>query len=173
MKTARTILVANLKETLYNKYGMSYKTTHRKPRNIMGKTKQNKTLLLAVAVLVIAMAAFFMVHAVFAPTAAEGAKAVTIEVIDNEEASTSYELHTDALYLRQALEEAEGLTFSGTEGSYGLMIETVNDCTADWDKDHAWWSVYVNGELANYGVDQQPVNDGDVFRLQYTTEANA
>ena len=138
----------------------------------MGKTKQNKTLLLAVAVLVIAMAAFFMVHAVFAPTA-EGAKAVTIEVIDNEEASTSYELHTDALYLRQALEEAEGLTFSGTEGSYGLMIETVNDCTADWDKDHAWWSVYVNGELANYGVDQQPVNDGDVFRLQYTTEANA
>ena len=30
---------------------MSYKTTHRKPRNIMGKTKQNKTLLLAVAVL--------------------------------------------------------------------------------------------------------------------------
>ena len=53
------------------------------------------------------------------------------------------------------------------------MIETVNDCTADWDKDHAWWSVYVNGELANYGVDQQPVNDGDVFCLQYTTEANA
>lgn len=152
---------------------MSYKTTHRKPRNIMGKTKQNKTLLLAVAVLVIAMAAFFMIHAVFTPPATEGAKTVTIEVVDNEEVSTSYELHTDALYLRQALEEAEGLTFSGTEGSYGLMIETVNDCTADWDKDHAWWSVYVNGELANYGVDQQPVNDGDVFCLQYTTEANA
>ena len=77
----------------------------------MGKTKQNKTLLLAVAVLVIAMAAFFMIHAVFTPPATEGAKTVTIEVVDNEEVSTSYELHTDALYLRQALEETEGLTF--------------------------------------------------------------
>ena len=34
-------------------------------------------------------------------------------------------------------------------------------------------SIYVNDELANYGVDQQPVTDGDVFRLEYTTESNA
>lgn len=136
----------------------------------MEKTKQNKILLLAAAVLVIAMAAFFLVHGIFATAPTGGAKTIAIEVVDNEQLSTSYELHTDALYLRQALEETEGLTFSGTEGSYGLMIETINDCTADWDKDHAWWSIYVNGELANYGIDQQPVNDGDTFRFQYTTE---
>ena len=86
----------------------------------MGKTKQNKTLLLAVAVLVIAMAAFFMIHAVFTPPATEGAKTVTIEVVDNEEVSTSYELHTDALYLRH-LSGGSDIDRHARDGAHGEL----------------------------------------------------
>jgi len=66
------------------------------------------------------------------------------------------------------MDEAEGLTYSGTEGAYGLMIDTVNGETADYSVDASYWSFNVNGEYCNYGIDQQPVNDGDAFSIVYT-----
>ena len=139
----------------------------------MTQKKQNKALLLCAILLLLAVFAFTLLYGMFSPQPAEGDKAIQIQVVDDKQQSTDYQIHTDASYLRQALEETDGLTFSGTEGAYGLMIETVNGITADWEQNQAWWSIYVNDELANYGVDNQPVADGDRFRLQYTTEANA
>ncbi|MDE6127680.1 MAG: DUF4430 domain-containing protein, partial [Lachnospiraceae bacterium] len=92
---------------------------------------------------------------------------ITIEFIDNTQSSTVYEVHTDAEYLRQAMEEAKGLEFSGTESEYGLMVETVNGVTPDYSVDGAYWSFYVNGAYCNYGVDSQPVEDGDAFVIKY------
>lgn len=97
----------------------------------------------------------------------QGAKAITIEVIDNEQKSIVYEVHTDAEYLRQAMEEADGLTVEGTESIYGLMVETVNGVTADYNVDGAYWAFYVNDTYCNYGVDEQPVADGDAFQIKY------
>ena len=85
-----------------------------------------------------------------------GSKAITIEVINQAE------------YLRQAMQEAEGLTFIGIEGPYGLMVTTVNDETADYNVNGAYWSFIVNGQYCNYGIDQQPVNDQDIFQIIYT-----
>lgn len=65
------------------------------------------------------------------------------------------------------MEEADGLEFSGTESEYGLMVETVNGVTADFNVDGAYWSFYVNGTYCNYGVDSQPVEDGDAFQIKY------
>ena len=100
----------------------------------------------------------------------EGSKSITIEVVDKEGESKAYELKTDAEYLRQAMEEAEGLTFSGAESDYGMMVDTVNDLTADYPTDGAYWSFYVNGEYCNYGIDTQPVADGDAFSIVYTID---
>lgn len=100
----------------------------------------------------------------------EGSKSVTIEVVNKEKESTTYRLKTDAEYLRQVMEEAEGLEFSGTESEYGMMVETVNGETADYAADSAYWSFYVNGEYCNYGIETQPVADGDAFSIVYTTE---
>lgn len=97
-----------------------------------------------------------------------GAKSVVIVVVNSEGAEASYDVKTDADYLRQAMEEAEGLEFTGTESAYGLMVETVNGETASWDVDQSYWAFYVNDEYCNYGVDSQPVNDGDTFKIVYT-----
>ena len=97
-----------------------------------------------------------------------GSKAITIEVINQAEEVTVYNIKTDAEYLRQAMQEAEGLTFVGVEGPYGLMVTTVNDETADYNVNGAYWSFIVNGQYCNYGIDQQPVNDQDIFQIIYT-----
>ena len=83
----------------------------------MENKKQNKKVLLVLIpiILVIALVVAFFV---FRPKPAEGSKAIVIQVVDDEKQSVEYSFRTDAEYLRQAMEEAEGLTFSGNESEY-------------------------------------------------------
>ncbi len=128
----------------------------------------NKKIVIGIVVLVALIGLFAILYNVFREKPVEGSKSITIEVVNKAEESTKYELKTDAEYLRQAMEEAEGLTFSGTESEYGMMVETVNGEKADYNVDGAYWGFYVNGEYCNNGIDTQPVEDGDVFSIVYT-----
>ncbi len=126
-----------------------------------------KTILIVVAaVLVVALmlGAYFL----FREKATQGEKAITITVIDSTGKETVYELNTDALYLIQAMDEAEGLTYEGEEGPYGMMISHINGEKAVYEEDNAYWGFNVNGDYCNYGVSEQPVNDGDAFEIVYT-----
>ena len=129
--------------------------------------KSKKGLIIGIVALVAVIAVLAVVFFVFVEKPTKGAKAITIEVVDDQGTKTTYNLNTDAEYLKQAMEEADGLTFSGSESDYGLYLETVNGLTADYNADGAYWSIYVNGAYGNYGVDSQPVADGDTYTLQY------
>ena len=96
-------------------------------------------------------------------------KAITIEVIDSAKKSVTYNVTTDAEFLRGAMDDTEGLEYSGDESQYGIMVKTVNGELADYDKNGAYWSFTVNGEYSNHGIDTQPVNEGDEFVIAYTT----
>jgi len=104
----------------------------------------------------------------FSEKAAEGSKAITITVVNSAAQETAYALKTDALYLRQAMDECEGLTYEGSEGPYGLMISSVNGEIADYNVNGAYWGFFVNDQYCNYGIDEQPVEDGDAFVIAYT-----
>lgn len=145
------------------------KSKEEKEMSEANKTMNKKKGLLAAVVLVLLIAAAAICYAVFSPKPVEGAKAVTIEVVDDAGETVTYDVKTDAEFLRQAMEEAEGLTFSGTESEYGLMVDTVNDLTASYEDNGAYWSFYVEGEYCNYGIDTQPVEDGQTFQIVYTT----
>lgn len=135
----------------------------------MAETKKsNKKVILAVATLAIVIVAMAAVFFMFREKPVEGSKSITIEVINKAQESKLYELKTDAEYLRQAMEEADGLEFGGTESEYGMMVESVNGEVADYNVDASYWSFYVNGEYCNYGIDTQPVLDGDAFEIVYT-----
>ncbi len=97
-----------------------------------------------------------------------GSKQITVKVVDKDGNVTEYVHFTDQDYLRKASEEIEGLTITGQESMYGLMIETINGITAIYEKDGAYWSIEVNGEYGMHGIDEQPVADGDVFAFVYT-----
>ena len=131
--------------------------------------KQTKIILGAVvALLIIALGVVFLLNR---PSASKGAKSVTIEVMDNNGTETSYSTNTDAEYLSEVFDEIDDLTVEGDVTDYGLYINTVNGVTADYSVDASYWAIYVNGEYGQYGADQQVVNDGDVFRLEYTVYA--
>lgn len=130
--------------------------------------KMNKKLLLGAGILVALIAVFAIVFALFSAKPVEGSKSITIEVVNKAQESTIYELKTDAEYLRGAMDEAEGLTYDGTESEYGMMISAINGEVADFNVDQSYWGFYVNGEYCNYGIDTQPVYDGDAFQIVYT-----
>ena len=132
------------------------------------KKKSNKKIILGVAVLAAVLILFVVLYLVFSPKAAGGAKDIVIEVVDDEGATISYDVKTDAEFLRGALDDAEGLTYDGTESEYGLMIETVNGLCADYVENGAYWAIMVDGAYGDYGVDQQPVEDGVTYQLVYT-----
>lgn len=139
----------------------------------MEEKKQNsnaKKIVIGVIVLAVVAAVLIGVYYFFGPKTSQGAKEFTLEVVDDKGETTDYTGHTDAEYLRQALEEleeTEDFTLEGDESEYGLYINTVNGITADYDADGAYWSVYVNEEYGNYGIDTQPVTDGDAYKLVY------
>lgn len=124
--------------------------------------KNKKVLLIAACALLIA--SMLIVYFVFSPKPSEGTKKISIEVEHLASENKSFEISTDADYLRQALEE-NGLV-AGIESTYGLWVQTVDGETAD-DSNEEWWGYTINGETALYGVDEQLIYDGDtiVFTL--------
>lgn len=134
------------------------------------KQSDRKKIIIGAVILVVLLAAFAVIYVVFGPKAAQGSKEYILKVVDDNGETTEYTGHTDAEYLRGALEELEksdDLTIEGEESDYGLFIDTVNGVTADYSKDKAYWALYVNGEYGNYGVDSQLVTDGDTYSLVY------
>ena len=134
----------------------------------MNNQRKTLTRILAVLLFALLVAAMAFLYVRFSEKPVAGTKSVTLEVISSAAEKTTYAVRTDAEYLSQAMEEAEGLTFSAYEGPYGMVITSVNGETADFNVDSAYWSVLVNGEYGNYGISQQPVHDGDVFTIAYT-----
>ncbi|MBQ8227385.1 MAG: DUF4430 domain-containing protein [Clostridia bacterium] len=130
------------------------------------KTKTKK--ILGVCLVVVLIAALAGAYFMFGEKPVEGSKAVVIEVVNSKGESTEYEVKTDAEYLHGAMDEAEGLTYDGEEGPYGYTVSVVNGESAVYETNGAYWAFYVNDEYCNYGIDSQPVNDGDKFSIVYT-----
>ena len=131
------------------------------------KNKEGSFLIIFV-VLLIFVAAMGIIYFFFGEKPTEGAKAITIEVVDENEEKTVYELNTDAEYLSEAMEEVEGLEFTTEDGPYGKTLESVNGTRGDYEKDGAYWATYVNGEYGQYALDSQPVEDGGEYGIVYT-----
>ena len=130
--------------------------------------KANAKKIIGIVVVIVLIIALGALYFVFREKPVEGSKSITIEVINSKSESVVYELKTDAEFLRQAMEEADGLTFNGSESEYGLMVNEVNGEIADFSVNGAYWSFNVNGTYCNYGIDTQPVLDGDAFSIVYT-----
>lgn len=137
----------------------------------MTETNNKKKLGIACGVILALVLVLLLVFKVFAPSATQGAKSVSLSVVDNQGQTVNYDVNTDAEYLSQIFDEIEGLTVEGDDGEYGLYITTVNGLTADYDADGAYWSIYVNDEYGQYSADSQPVADGDSYSLVYTVYA--
>ncbi len=130
--------------------------------------KQTKTIIAVVVALILLAGAFATVWFLTRPEPETGAKALHIDIVIDivaDGVTTPLDFRTDALYLRQALEEQ--ITIEGEESAYGLMVKTVNGRTAD-EAQQEWWCFTKGGEEVFTGVDETPVADGDSFEITLT-----
>lgn len=132
--------------------------------------KNWKRFAICLAVLCLAAAGLLLLYLNFRPAAVKGSKTVTLDVIYEDSSIETYTAQTEAEYLEQAISDMEGLTIDGSRTEqFGLMILTVNGVEADYNKNGAYWSIYLDDIPCNYGVSQQPVEDRQHYQIIYTT----
>ena len=128
---------------------------------------KNKKVI-GVIVLVALVAVMAVTYAAFGEKIIFGEKHITIQVVSMYGVTNDYSIDTRADYLLGAMQDSPTLRFEGEEGMYGYVVNSINDVTADLNSGEAYWAFYVNGEYCNYGVSEQPIEDGDEFRIVYT-----
>lgn len=98
--------------------------------------------------------------------AAEGRKAVAVAVTHADGSTAEFSYETELEYLGELLTQ-EGL-IAGSEGPYGLFVETVDGEAVDYNRDQSWWRLQCNGEDVTTGVDAVALRDGDRYAWFYT-----
>lgn len=126
---------------------------------------KNKKLILAIVALVLVVAVFVGVWTATRPDTADGGKTITVTVVHGDGTSKEFTISTDEAYLAPAL-KAEGILLE-TEGSDG-MYNTVDGEKADYSVNQSYWALYVGEEYGMVGMNDQVINDGDRFKLEYT-----
>ena len=125
--------------------------------------KNKKTWIIAIAaVLVIALLAG--IYFVARPSTTQGEKTFTLTVVHSE-GSKDFTISTDEEYLAPAL-IAEGII--NDEGVETGMYFTVDGETASWEENQSYWAVYEGDAYATVGMNDLPIRDGGVYKLEYT-----
>lgn len=127
---------------------------------------KNKKVILAAAALVLVAVLMVGVYLAARPETTQGTKTITVTVVHADGSVKDFTCRTQEEYLAPVL-VAEQIA-QGDETQYGLTIHTVDGEKADWNVNQSYWSLFINGEYAVTGASSTPVNDGDVFRLEYT-----
>ncbi len=52
---------------------------------------------------------------------------------------------------------------SGSNGQYGLMVDTVDGQKYTYDEDKVYWAFYIDGEYAMTGVDSTPIEESKIY----------
>lgn len=76
----------------------------------------------------------------------------------------TYTVKTDKTTVGEALVDA-GL-ISGTDGDFGLYVDTVCGEYHKWEDDGKYWAFYIDGEYAMTGVDATDIEAGKVYSLK-------
>ncbi len=129
--------------------------------------KNNRTAIIAVAILLVLVVGAIIVWFATRPEAPEAGRAtIVVSVTHGDGSEKEFTISTDAENLRGALEQ-ENL-IAGDEGEYGLYVKTVDGETAD-DAKQEWWCFTKGGEMLMTGVDTTPIADGEHYEITLTT----
>ena len=100
------------------------------------------------------------------PTGTTGLKSITVTVVHSDGSTKTLTYETAEEFLGPVLKDA-GL-IRGNDGPYGLEITEVDEETAIYNTDKAYWALYEGDTYAMQGIDQTPVVDGGTYKLEYT-----
>lgn len=124
--------------------------------------KNQRKIIISLAMLVIAIAALFGIYQFTKTPATAGEKSITVEVVHKDETVKDFKFDTSREFLGEVLVD-ESLV-EGENGAYGLFITTVDGETAD-DSNQEWWCITKEGSQVNTSADQTPIANGDKYEL--------
>ncbi len=126
---------------------------------------KNKKLILGMSVaLALLIGVFATVFALSREETKTGEKEIGVTIVFADKTEKSYTINTDAEYLAEALLEEEIIEEKSADGMYTVIAGE----RADYTLDKSWWCLYTNGEMANAGINDQIITDGDSFEIANT-----
>lgn len=126
---------------------------------------KNKKTILSVVALVLVVAVFVGVYLLTRPEVSQGSKAITVTVVHKDGTEKVFSYRTDETYLGPVLVK-EGLIVM--DDAQSGMFHTVDGVKLIWERDKAYWALYIGEEYGMKGVNDTPIADGDSFKLVYT-----
>lgn len=90
----------------------------------------------------------------------------TVVVVNDKGEEASHSVTSTRTHLADALLDEKIVT--GKIGAYGLEIESVDGLVASWDKDQAYWALYIGEDYAMTGASGIKLESGATYRLVYT-----
>lgn len=98
---------------------------------------------------------------------------VTLLITDNEGGFRMISRSTEATTVQAFMDELVAdedceFSYDGYTSDWGYYLTTVNGLVADYDADGAYWSLLINDNYAEYGIDAQTIQSGDTITLAYT-----
>jgi hypothetical protein len=126
----------------------------------------NKKIIAVVTVLVLLVLLYAGYNAFLAPKGTEGAKAVTVQVVAEEQGiDKKFTFHTDQEFLTDLLKDKQDELGASIESSdLGTMISGIAGYKADAAKNE-FFLIQVNGKDAATGTDDIAIQDGDVYKF--------
>lgn len=125
----------------------------------------SKKTWIALGALIVVIALLVGVYFLTRPETQQGSKHFTITVVHSDGTEKTFDCYTDEEFLGAAV-LAEGI-ITGHEDQYGLVIDSADGEEAIWERDGAYWSLYVGEAYATTGISQTPVEDGASYKLVY------
>ncbi len=126
---------------------------------------KNKKLILGLgAALVVLIAVFATVFILSRPDVKNGSKEIEVTVVFADKSAKKYKINTDVDYLADALLEENIIEKKSKDGMYTVIAGE----RADYTLDKSWWCLYKEGEMSNFGLNDQIISDGDSFEITNT-----
>jgi hypothetical protein len=128
--------------------------------------KMLSSIISAIIVIVIAVGVTLGYRVYVKHNVEKGTKEITVNVVadtDDYDYSKTYTIETDEEFLGYALVNNLTLVTEGEEGN--RYITGVDDVNADSSKQE-WWKILINDQMGDFGMDDQPIKDGDVITIK-------
>jgi hypothetical protein len=137
----------------------------------MEKTQKKNKVLICGIILAVVVAVSAVCFFKLSAKGTFNEKSIVVEIIDSEGKMTSYDVKTQEEFLLDALndfdKQDDSFSFEYQESVYGVMIEKMNGEEATYTGNGAYWALYVNKEYGSLDVNEQPVQNDDIFTFKF------
>ncbi len=125
----------------------------------------NKMVALGAVVLAVLVAVLAAVWFNTRPATSEGEKTITVEVVHKDGSKKTFTCATTEEFLAPVLVNEKIVEDDPYETGMFFVVDSEK---AAYEEDQSYWAVLQNGEYAQLGITELPIQNGDAISLVYT-----